>query len=151
MEVNALSPTVTEKPRKKRVCGSKKAQAKRARRSSHETGENCNCKRFNCFISVSDDERAHIIAQFNAMKTKDEQDSFLSSCIVLMPIQRRLRKSHDKAQPRDTAVKYFISLNRNGSNQRVQICASAFTSFFGISRKRVELIRASIMKTGLQL
>ena len=121
MEVNALSPTVTEKPRKKRVCGSKKAQAKRARRSSHETGENCNCKRFNCFIS---------------MKSKDEQDSFLSSCIVLMPIQqKRLKKCHDKAQPRDTAVKYFIPLTRNGSNQRVQICASAFTSFFWHKQK----------------
>ena len=123
--------------------------AKQRRLSPHKIGENCNFKRFNCFNNVSEIERTHIITHFNALSSKNEQDSFLNSCISLEPItRRRLRKGPEDAKPQDTAVKYFVNVEGR-KNERLQVCATAFTSFFGVSRKRVELIRSSVMKTGI--
>ena len=148
--METLSPNVTDKPKKRKRNGDKKSAAKQRRLSSHEIGENCNCKRFNCFNNVSEIERTHIITHFNALSSKNEQDSFLNSCISLEPItRRRLRKGPEDAKPRDTAVKYFVNVVRDGKRERIQVCATSFTSFFGVSRKRVELIRSSVMKTGI--
>ena len=45
------------------------------------------------FLKTTELERTHIIAQFNSMRSKDEQDSFLVGLIEILPVkQRRSRK-----------------------------------------------------------
>ena len=143
-------PEITPKPRKRPVLGNRKLFNKQKRLSGHVTGPNCNCSRFKCFENVDSTERQRIIDHFNSLPTKDEQDCYISSLITINPIKRK-KSSNDKenSHPHEHSYQYIIRILRSDKLTTVPVCHKAFIASFGVTRKRVELIRDSIVKTGL--
>ena len=79
-------PILTDKPKKRKINGSKQDQAKKQKLSSHITGPDCKCKRLKCFETVKVENRASLIDSFNALPTKNAQVSglfFFSFWIVI--------------------------------------------------------------------
>lgn len=75
--------------KKRKIHGPMKDVMKKLRLASHETGSNCACKHLKCFDVVVETERRRIIAEFNNMRTKDDQDSYLGGLITVLPVKRR--------------------------------------------------------------
>ena len=150
MSENSENPTVTDKPRKRPILGRKQEIAKKLRLKSHETGKNCNCKLHKCFEKTSFDERSAIVAHFNSLPSKDEQDSFLASRIQIVNVKRRRSRKGNKvdAQYHDYTPRYFVYIERDGTTQTVYVCAKAFVAFFGVTKARVERIRVALAHTG---
>ena len=143
------NPQIGSKPRKRPIIGDKKTLEKQKRLSNHQTGPNCHCSRFHCYENVSAEERDGIIAHFNSLGSKDEQDCLLSSYITITPVQRRkANKDREQAHPHDFSYRYSVSVSRSGTPVNVPVCHKAFLSLFGVTRKRIELIRDSVVKTG---
>ena len=107
MADNDRKPKLTDNP-KKTILGRKWEKAKVQKLSSHVIGLPCNCKRLRCFEVTTDIERNALIAHFNSLKRKDQQDSMIASLISIKTIkQRRPRQSEDITMPthRSTALK----------------------------------------------
>lgn len=49
---------------------------------SHEHGEDCFCKRLQCFKNVRGIERQRLLRHFNQLQTVNEQNNFLASMIT---------------------------------------------------------------------
>ena len=152
MEDESQAPEITDKPKKRPSIGTKRELNKKKRLAEHETGPDCHCKRFECFIKLSFEERSHIIAHFNSLDTKDEQDALLCTLIHCNPVhRRRSRKAKGEGETHDYAYEYFVNVIREETLTRVKVCHKAFTALFGISRKRVEIARSKVTKTGLSI
>lgn len=149
MEDEHVLIDVTNNPRKRPVKGRKRERIKKAKLAGHETGEDCKCMRFKCFENVNLSQRTRIIAHFNNLSTKDEQDSLLSGFIDVMPVKRRRsRKNEDPQSQHDFSCQYFVNIDRDGSFARIPVCIKAFCSLFGISKGRVRRIREAMARTG---
>lgn len=86
-------PVVTETPRKRKINGRKKDAAKIKRIKIHTTGEDCKCSRLKCFERIDEAARQSLIEGFNAYSSKDSQDAYLSTMVVVLPVkQRRCRR-----------------------------------------------------------
>ena len=109
MSENSENPTVTDKPRKRPILGRKQEIAKKLRLKSHETGKNCNCKLHKCFKKTSEEERSDIVAHFNSLPSKDEQDSFLASRIQIVDVKRRRSRKGNKV---DAQVLKYMECQR---------------------------------------
>ena len=75
MVIVESAPTFTDRPKKRKVLGRQKDQAKKARLAGHIVGKDCRCPRLYCFQNASEAERQALIAAFNALESKDAQDS----------------------------------------------------------------------------
>ena len=83
MADNDRNPKLTDNPKKKKkkILGRKWEKAKVQKLSSHVIGLPCNCKRLRCFEVTTDIERNALIAHFNSLKSKDQQDSMIRTSI----------------------------------------------------------------------
>ena len=144
-------PCVTETPRKRKLCGRKRDDEKKMRLSNHTMGNPCNCKRLKCFDVIDMDKRQAHLDRFNAMKTKNEQDVFIASCISLVKIQRRRpRQDENNAFLHDVSFRYHLLIRKDADDhaENIQICFTAFLSIFGITKSRLERIQKSLKTTG---
>ena len=150
MEDENLRLEVTDKPRKRPKIGRKREQVKKAKLTAHKTGENCKCTRFKCFESVSENERSRIIAHFNSLPTKNEQDCFLGGLVKILPVKRRRsRKTSEPSFEHDFSCEYSIIIERDGNFMKVPVCLNAFCAIFGISKGRIRRVRENISNTGM--
>ena len=86
------APSVTNKTKKREIYDKARDDLKKRRLSSHEIGDNCYCQRFKCFQVTIEAERQELIARFNDLGRKDEQDAFLSTLVTVKPIERRRQR-----------------------------------------------------------
>lgn len=142
-------PSVTDKPRKRKVIGRKRELAKKKKLSSHVVGDDCKCKRFQCFKKVSPEERDNLVLQFNMdYKSKDEQDSYLSSMIKPTPVKRHRPRKEDSSELKDFSFNYEIKVTRADGVKMIPVCKKAFISLFGITNRRVQTINTALSTTG---
>ena len=112
MADNDRKPELTDNP-KKTILGRKWEKTNVQKLSSHVIGLPCNCKRLRCFEVTTDIERNALIAHFNSLKSKDQQDSMIASLISIKTIkQRRPHQSEEAAKLHNHAYEYCIKDNR---------------------------------------
>ena len=140
-----LRPELAAKPRKRKIVGSKRDLAKKERLSSHVVGDSCKCVRLQCFEKTTGEEREQLVSRFNALSTKNEQDTLLASLIAVSAVkQRRPRKDEDRALLHEHSYSYQVRVVRDGKSECVPVCIKALTSIFGITKGRLETVKASI-------
>lgn len=138
--------------KKRKKTGRMTDVAKKLRACSFETGEDCRCKRFECFKNVSIEERKALIKQFNDIGREggtDAQNSYLAGLISIFPVSRR-RPRQDESQARlnDSSYAYKVRVVREGSAVEVPVCFKGFQSFFGVKPFRLHNIKKSLITTG---
>ena len=143
-------PTLTDKPRKRKVMGRKRDAEKRRKLSSHETGNDCRCKRLKCFENISHEERQQLILNFNGnYSTKDEQDAYLSTLIKPVDVKRHRPRREDSNELKDFSYSYEIKVVRDDKVEIVPVCKKAIVSIFGITFRRIQTINEALSKTGM--
>ena len=144
-----ISLQVTDKPKKRKVFGRKSNKNQHQKLSGHVTGRDCHCARHQCYTNVTKTERSRIIAHFNSLESKTEQDAVLSNLIDILPVKkRRSRKKDDDCLAHGFSYQYYINVLDSGKYARVPVCIRAFCSVFGITASRVRAVRESIAATG---
>lgn len=101
--------------------------------------KNANQRQYQCSsLSMQDVKRAHQI--FYEVPDKVKQDQIILRYVVLNSVKRnRSRKDLFKKQ---VSIKYFVpKLNEDKLLQNVLVCKQVFTNIFGLSKKRVDLVR----------
>ncbi|CAH0551164.1 unnamed protein product [Brassicogethes aeneus] len=122
---------------------------KKLRISSHEQGEDCKCRRYKCFEILDLLERKRIIKDFNEIFSKDEQSSYLTGLINVLPIkQRRPRQNEELAKFHDRAYSYKVRTMKENNIIEVPVCRKAFLSLHGISGRWLQTIQQSLKKCG---
>ncbi|CAI8043115.1 hypothetical protein GBAR_LOCUS23922 [Geodia barretti] len=101
---------------------------------SRGTGPDCRCRR-RCFDSVSQSERAAILAAFYGLGSKDLQDAHLFGLIQSIPVKRRRPRGDGRTSRRAT---YTYVVRVAGRSETV--CQKAFASLYGVSVSRVRRI-----------
>lgn len=140
---------VKGRTRKRKTYGRLTDVSKKLNLQSHETGENCNCKRFRCFDNVPPEARRQIITKFNLIKSVDEQNVYLCGLISVCPVQqRRPRLGEDTAKFHDCSYYYKVRFTENASVKEIRVCQNAFLSLHGIRKKKLEVLQVSLKKTG---
>lgn len=136
--------------KKRKKTGRVRDVMKRLRLASHETGEDCLCKRFECFLKVSHSERTRIISEFNRMISRDEQNSYLAGLITVLPIAHRRPRKDNSGLMNQATYSYRVSVNnlQNNLYEDIPVCFKAFLSIHGITESRVRYIKSSLTKTG---
>ena len=76
--VGCCKPNVTENPKKKQVTCQKREFSQDKKLKSNVTGPPCNCKTLKYFQVIIEEDRVRMISHFNLLKTKDEQDAYIS-------------------------------------------------------------------------
>ena len=147
MADNDRQPKLTDNPKKRPKLGRKWEKAKVQRLSSHVMGLPCNCKRLRCFEVTTDVERNALIAHFNSLSSKDQQDSMIASLISIETIKQRRPRQAEKAAKLHSYA-YCIKVERDEAAATVPACFPALLSVFGITKARVERICTSLSKTG---
>ena len=144
-------PSVTEKPKKRKILGSQRDLQKMQRLSNHSTGVDCGCTRYKCFESVNEAERANLISVFNDYATKNEQDAYLSCLMRTSTVKRRRPRQvggEENVKPKNMSVSYYVCVKRGPTHEALTICVKAFCYIYGITKNRVETIRNALFKTG---
>ena len=142
--------TETKRPKKRRVLGRKSDCNKRLKLSSHETGPDCLCKRFHCFLNVQEIDQNRIIAHINSLDSKAEQDAYIAKYIELVPVKRRRsrQENNENVSQHEFSYQYYASTLANDKFNKVPVCIKAFCSLHGVSTKRVRYIRDSLASSG---
>ena len=106
------SPQVTNNPKKRPKLGRKREIEKQKRLKSHASGDSCDCKRLKCFQNTTKHERSTLLALFNQLSSKNEQDSFLATLIRVTSVKRRRpRSSEEKAALHNYSYQYLVKVN----------------------------------------
>lgn len=122
---------------------------KKLRLSSHETGEDCHCKKLKCFQNVTPAIRQVIVSDFNQIKTYDEQSVYLCGLITCKQVARhRPRKSEDEADLHSYSYTYKVRAIKDNDLFEIPICYKAFLSVHGITAKRVQTLQEGLKSTG---
>lgn len=95
MESEDIDKIVRKATKKRPSFGRLTDVAKRLRLQSNVTGDDCKCKRLNCFTNVTEDERRNIIKHYNELPTYDDQISHLTGLITVLPVARRRSRQPD--------------------------------------------------------
>ncbi|KAK9696750.1 Integrase zinc binding domain [Popillia japonica] len=131
-----------------------------------ETGPDCRCVRFKCFERVSVAQRNQIIKKFNALQSKNEQDSHLAGLVSFRLSKQRRSRVHHQDVPENEEnnadaninaeepllrkyqrhASYFYKIRNDGNE--IPVCAKAFCSLHGISQERVRRIKKALFQTG---
>nr|CAD7265023.1 unnamed protein product [Timema shepardi] len=137
--------------KKRKGVGRIKDATKKLRDSTYETGEDCNCKRFECFKKVSIEERKSLIKIFNDIgrdKGRDSQNCYLAGLISLHSVKRRRPRKNEEARFNDFSYSYKVRVIRENKAIEIPVCFKAFISFFGLTHNRVQTIKRSLGETG---
>lgn len=146
-EVISLSVCGSSKKRKK--FGTMFEADKKLRNSSYETGEDCRCKRYQCFTKVSQIERNKLISDFNKLGDRNAQNSYLSGLVSVHAVKRRRPRSGEEgASLHDFSYTYKVRVVRENCLEDVPVCIKGFTAFFGITTRRIQTIRTSLATSG---
>ncbi|XP_050308916.1 uncharacterized protein LOC126745187 [Anthonomus grandis grandis] len=140
-----------EKTKKKPVMGRISDVMKKLRQASHETGEDCHCKRHRCLCIINEAERKVIIQQFNLLNY-NEQNAYLAGLISVGPVATRRPRVHENvARFNDATYRYKVRVNRATLNlsEDVDVCYKAILSMHGIGKKRLENIQKSLKMKGV--
>ena len=137
----------TDKPKKRKVEGRKREKLRDERISSHQTGPDCQCSRFECFTNTTEADRRRIIDNFNSLESKNCQDQLLASLIKVCDVARRRSRKEDwtEANWHNKSFRYYI---RNSEAAEIEVCIKGFCSLFGITENRVRRIREYLRDTG---
>ncbi|XP_072390766.1 uncharacterized protein [Diabrotica undecimpunctata] len=133
--------------RKRKITGRINEVMKRLRQQSHETGDDCQCKRLKCFKTVDQQNRSNIINNFNRMG-RDEQNIYLAGLITLMPVKQRRARDEATSRLHDATYSFRVRITTDDKTTDVPVCFKAFLSLHGIGRKRLENIQKSLKATG---
>ena len=135
--------------KKRCAFGSVKTATKRLRDSTYEPGEDCECKRLECFKQVTLSERNNLLNNFNKLSDRNAQNSYLAGLISLIPVERRRpRQPAQDARLHDFSYVYKVRVLREGKIEKVNVCFKAFMSFFGVTARRLHTIKVSLAATG---
>ncbi|XP_066449658.1 uncharacterized protein [Eleutherodactylus coqui] len=147
-----LGLSTADNPKRRQIHGHKTELAKKRRLQSHATGSDCKCQRYRCFTSINEDQRATLLQTFNGFPTKDHQDSYLSDLIELCSVKRRRPRKQmgnsDKCHDRSYLYKVRVC-DENHTVTEVPVCHKAFIAFHGITNRRVQTIKKSLVTTGV--
>ena len=104
---------LTNRPKKRKITGRINEVLKKQKLSSHTTGPDCKCTRYKCFEVVSVDERARLLDSFNALSSKEYQDSFLAGLITVYNVTRRRSRKNEiiLKDLNDNSYKYKVFKN----------------------------------------
>ena len=103
------TPQVSDTPRKRPKTSRKSEQHKKQRLSQHTVGPDYRCSRFKCFQYIAEDERQVPIERFNGLASKNEQDSYLASCISVASVARRRPREESANQMNQALHTRFLS------------------------------------------
>ena len=139
-------PKVTDTPKKRKTHGSVHDQKRDAQLYAHVSGPDCRCQRLKCFTITTLEERDDLIDTFNALDTKNAQDGYLALLITVYPVKdSRAKKTEqtpvDRRKPQSDSFGYSVDVTRGPSPEKLNVCLNAFVAIFGISKKRVEVLR----------
>ena len=120
---NLNNTTVTKKPKKKAVNGRKREFTRDLILKSHVIGIPCNCVSLQCF-EVTTDDRIKFISYFNNLKTKDEQDLYISFLYSVHNIkhQRSRNLVIEQSKFHSYSYKYYLNIVRDKSS--TEMCVS---------------------------
>ncbi|GFN89816.1 hypothetical protein PoB_001632200 [Plakobranchus ocellatus] len=83
------------------------------------------------------EDRTTLLANFNGLETKDEQDAFLGSSIIVCGIIDEeideIRKQM-QSEFHDNSHKYHVKIVPDGKVNQTEICLNATLSIFGIKK-----------------
>lgn len=147
-----IQPSELKSTKKRKITGRMRDVAKKLRACSFETGEDCRCKRYECFKNISEEERKSLIKQFNDIGREggtNAQNSYLAGLISLHPVSRRRpRLDENQARLNDSSYSLKVRVVREGSAVEIPVCFKAFQSLFGVKPFRLHTIKKSLMITG---
>lgn len=82
--------------------------------TTHKTGKDCQCKRLKCFENFIGTERNGLISIFNALRTWNDQSSYLAGSISVQPVARcRPTKPLDEVSLNDFSYEYKVQVVHN--------------------------------------
>ncbi|XKL62075.1 hypothetical protein PGB90_001908 [Kerria lacca] len=87
-----------------------------------------------CLRNITRVELKKILDHFLAFETKNEQDTFLQSCLTLKNVGRRQKVRKNDAVIRQTKCIYII---KSGMKQWI-VCCKGFMNAFGITADRIK-------------
>lgn len=123
--------------------------AKKLRLGSHEIGDDCKCKKLQCFQNVTSDLRKVILSDFNDIKTYDGQSVYLCGLIACKPVTRhRPRKQEENADLHSYSYTYKVRVLKENEFCEIPVCYKAFLALHGITAKRLQTLQDSLKKTG---
>ncbi|CAG9828395.1 unnamed protein product [Diabrotica balteata] len=100
-----------ENPKKRKSYGRMTDAAKKLRLCSHELGPDCKCKRLNCFVNVSYENKLRILRDFNDnYSTYDEQNTYLAGLITVVPVKRRHAKNPESGVKKFNDASYSFKV-----------------------------------------
>ncbi|PSN52493.1 hypothetical protein C0J52_11211 [Blattella germanica] len=148
MEVKDIMEPKTKKNRKS--YGRMSSTNKRLKLQSHEMGDDCKCTR-QCFELVPQETRSKILAQFNLLKSHDDQNIYLCGLISVLPINRPSKS--EAAKHHGATYKYKVrgpvaEENDNETIREFDVCRKAFMAIHGISKKKIEYLVKKLQITG---
>lgn len=103
------------------------------------------CKRLKCFENISPDARKELLAQFNLMASKDEQDSHLTGLISFGNVGRKRPRNPPESR-KDHAVVYHYKIRWAGKD--VPVCLKAFLAIHGVTIARIHRLQNSLLYCG---
>lgn len=77
-----------------------------SKRMKVKIGEDCKCKRFKFFETVTEEERNAVIGKFNELPSYYEQSLDLAGLIYVLPVSRR-RNRKDESEAKFHEAAYF--------------------------------------------
>lgn len=137
------------KTKKRPITGRISDVSRKMKVKGYTTGENCKCKRFACFDIISLEERNQLISKFNEYNSFNDQNSYLSGLISVVPVQRRRnRKAENEARFNDSSYAYRVRVIRNEKAIEIPVCYKAFLSLHGVTNRRIQSIKKSLLNIG---
>ncbi|KAJ7375123.1 hypothetical protein OS493_001861 [Desmophyllum pertusum] len=103
-------------------------------------------ERKKCFEEVDPELQYHLLTSFNNVKTKEQQDQYLTGMIVAsdptwVGDRKKGGKFHEANKGRkQTTYTYYIPTE---SNRRIVVCKEAFMSIHGIGSAWLKRIRST--------
>lgn len=111
-------------------------------KSPRKAGHRCHCSK-KCFEKVNEEERKHLLLQFNHIGNHSMQNQYLRGLIEATDIKRRGAGGRDgtaKGKPGKRGSSYIYSIITS-ANRKVPVCRKAFLSIHGIGYTRIKNLR----------
>lgn len=136
--------------KKRKISGRVSDVTKRLRAATHETGNSCECKRLNCFNTISVNEQKILIKEFNLLGDRNKQYLHLSALVEVKDVSRHRPRKENSAIPKlnDYSYSYKVRLMREGKLHEIPVCYKAFLSLHGITNQMMITIKKSLTSTG---
>lgn len=118
-----------EKAKRLRIAGKSYINSKGQNVPGKTIGPDCNC-RLECYKKINEGKRQEIFEQFYALKSYDEQGSYLYGLIRKHDVKRKRALMSDG---KFSTYKYHIRCN----GKFIQVCKTAFANIHSISFKKI--------------